>query len=152
MAQPIKDVITELIQPFLDAEGFELVDVEFVKEGSNKFLRVYVDKEGGIDIDDCGRISEVLSEKLDEKDPIPDAYFLEVSSPGAERPLKKLTDYERALQKQVFVTTYEPVDGDKEFEGKLLSFDGETLVIQTLRKKVAIPFPKVASARLAIVF
>lgn len=152
MAQPIKDVITELIQPFLDAEGFELVDVEFVKEGSNKFLRVYVDKEGGIDIDDCGRISEVLSEKLDEKDPIPDAYFLEVSSPGAERPLKKLADYERALQKQVFVTTYEPVDGDKEFEGKLLSFDGETLVIQTLRKKVSIPYPKVASARLAIVF
>lgn len=152
MAQPIKDVITGLIQPFLDAEGFELVDVEFVKEGSNKFLRVYVDKEGGIDIDDCGRISEVLSEKLDENDPIPDAYFLEVSSPGAERPLKKLTDYERAVQKQVFVTTYEPVDGDKEFEGKLLSFDGETLIVQTPRKKAAIPYSKVASARLAIVF
>ena len=73
--------------------GFELVDVEYVKEGSNWFLRVYVDKEGGIDIDDCGRISEFLSEKLDENDPITDAYFLEVSSPGAERPLKKPDDY-----------------------------------------------------------
>lgn len=152
MAQPIKDVVTAMIQPFLDAEGFELVDVEFVKEGSNKFLRVYVDKEGGIDIDDCGRISEVLSEKLDETDPIPEAYFLEVSSPGAERPLKKLSDYERAVQKQVFVTTYEPVEGEKEFEGKLLAFDGETLVVQTLRKKTTIPYAKVASARLAIEF
>jgi ribosome maturation factor RimP len=152
MAQPIKEIITEMIQPFLDAEGYELVDVEYVKEGSNRFLRVYVDKEGGIDIDDCGRISEILSEKLDEKDPIPEAYFLEVSSPGAERPLKKVSDYERAVQKQVFVTTYEQVEGDKEFEGKLLSFDGETLVIQTPRKKAAIPFAKVASARLAIVF
>ncbi|WP_127580688.1 ribosome maturation factor RimP [Paenibacillus koleovorans] len=152
MAQPIKEIITEMIQPFLDNEGFELVDVEYVKEGNNRFLRVYVDKEGGIDIDDCGRISEVLSEKLDEKDPIPDAYFLEVSSPGAERPLKKLSDYERAVEKNVFVTTYEPIDGAKEFEGKLLSFDGDTLVIQTPRKKASVPYAKVASARLAIVF
>src|SRR6478735_140307 len=107
------------MQAFMDENGFELVDVEYVKEGSNWFLRLYADKEGGIDIDDCGRISEFLSEKLDENDPIPTAYFLEVSSPGAERPLKKPDDYRRSIDKQVFVTTYEAVDGLKEFEGKL---------------------------------
>ena len=85
----IKTTVEEMVQPYLDEHGFELVDVEYVKEGSNWFLRVFVDKDGGIDIDDCGLISEHLSQKLDENDPIPTAYFLEVSSPGAERPLKK---------------------------------------------------------------
>lgn len=85
----IKGIVEEMVHTFLDEHNFELVDVEYVKEGSNYFLRVYVDKEGGIDIDDCGMISEYLSQKLDENDPIPTAYFLEVSSPGAERPLKK---------------------------------------------------------------
>ena len=85
----IKTTVEEMVRPYLDEHGFELVDVEYVKEGSNWFLRVFVDKDGGIDIDDCGLISEYLSQKLDENDPIPTAYFLEVSSPGAERPLKK---------------------------------------------------------------
>jgi len=148
----IKPIVESLLQPFLDENNFELVDVEYVKEGSNWFLRVYVDKEGGIDIDDCGRISEFLSEKLDEKDPIPTAYFLEVSSPGAERPLKKTQDYHKAVGQHVFVTTYEPVDGLKEFEGTLLSFDEQTVVVEIGKKKHEIPFNKVASARLAIVF
>lgn len=86
----IKSTVEEMIQPYLNEQGFELVDIEYVKEGSNWFLRVYVDKEGGIDIDDCVLISEKLSAKLDENDPIPTIYFLEVSSPGAERPLKNL--------------------------------------------------------------
>lgn len=86
MSTKIKTTVEEMIKPFLDEHEFELVDVEYVKEGSNYFLRVYVDKEGGIDLDDCGLISEFLSAELDKKDPIPDAYFLEVSSPGAERP------------------------------------------------------------------
>ncbi|MFD0711312.1 ribosome maturation factor RimP [Paenibacillus sp. GCM10027626] len=148
----IKTIVEEMVRPFLDSNGFELVDVEYVKEGNNFFLRVFVDKEGGIDIDECARISEYLSEKLDENDPIPDAYFLEVSSPGAERPLKKAHDVEQAVGKHVYVTTYEPVDGGKEFEGKLASFDGEQLVIEIGKKQVAIPYAKVASARLAIVF
>jgi ribosome maturation factor RimP len=148
----IKRTVEELVQPYLDEHGFELVDVQYVKEGSNRFLRVCVDKEGGIDIDDCGRISEYLSEKLDEKDPIPNAYFLEVSSPGAERPLKKPQDYEKAIGKNVYVTTYEPVDGGKEFEGTLLSFDGEQLVVSAGKKEQTIPLSKVAGARLAVVF
>ncbi|MFC4775354.1 ribosome maturation factor RimP [Paenibacillus sp. GCM10023252] len=148
----IKSVVEEMVRPFVDSQGFELVDVEYVKEGSNYFLRVFVDKDGGIDIDECGRISEYLSEKLDENDPITDAYFLEVSSPGAERPLKKAEDVAKAVGKQVYITTYEPIEGAKEFEGRLLSFDNDQAVVQTGKKKVAIPYAKVASARLAIVF
>ena len=148
----IKSTVEEMIQPYLNEQGFELVDIEYVKEGSNWFLRVYVDKEGGIDIDDCVLISEKLSAKLDENDPIPTIYFLEVSSPGAERPLKKPEDVTKSVGKNVFVTTYEPVNGLKEFEGKLLSFDDEELVIEAGKKQHAISYDKVASARLAILF
>ena len=152
----IKSVVEEMIQPYLDENGFELVDVEYVKEGSNYFLRVFVDKEGGIDIEDCGLISEFLSTQLDSNDPIPEAYFLEVSSPGAERPLKKPEDVHKAVNKNVYVTTYEQIDGAKEFEGMLLSFDGEEMVIEAITKgrksKKTIPYAKVASARLSILF
>ncbi|UNK16669.1 ribosome maturation factor RimP [Paenibacillus sp. N3/727] len=148
----IKTTVEEMVQPYLDEHGFELVDVEYVKEGSNWFLRVFVDKEGGIDIDDCGLVSEYLSQKLDENDPIPTAYFLEVSSPGAERPLKKKEDVVKSVGKDVFVTVYEAVDGMKEFEGKLESFDNEELVIKIGKKQHVIPYAKVASARLAIIF
>lgn len=148
----IKATVEQMVTPYLEENGFELVDVEYVKEGSNWFLRVFVDKDGGIDIDDCGRISEYLSEKLDANDPIPSAYFLEVSSPGAERPLKKAEDVSKAVGKDVFVTTYEPVDGLKEFEGRLLSFDDGDMVVEVGKKRHAIPYNKVASARLAIIF
>ncbi|HEY4390521.1 MAG TPA: ribosome maturation factor RimP [Paenibacillus sp.] len=141
-----------MVMPYLEENGFELVDIEYVKEGSNWFLRVFVDKDGGIDIDDCGRISEYLSEKLDANDPIPSAYFLEVSSPGAERPLKKADDVAKAVGKDVFVTTYEPVNGLKEFEGRLISFENDELVIEIGKQKHAVSYSKVASARLAIIF
>jgi ribosome maturation factor RimP len=152
MAQQIKTIVEQMLAPYLEQEGFELVDIEYVKEGSNWFLRVFVDKEGGIDIDDCSRISEYLSQRLDEKDPIPTAYFLEVSSPGAERPLKKPQDYARSVGKDVFVTTYEPIDGAKEFEGKLIDFSEERVIVQTGKRTTEIPLSKIASARLAILF
>nr|WP_145156762.1 ribosome maturation factor RimP [Paenibacillus terrae] len=148
----IKGIVEQMVQPYLDEHNFELVDIEYVKEGSNYFLRVFVDKEGGIDIDDCGMISEYLSGKLDENDPIPEAYFLEVSSPGAERPLKKMEDVAKAVGKDVFVTVYEQVEGQKEFEGRLLSFEDDVLVISAGKKEYSIPYAKVASARLAIIF
>ncbi|MFS0727881.1 ribosome maturation factor RimP [Paenibacillus sp. 1P07SE] len=148
----IKSAIESMVAPYLESGGFELVDIEYVKEGSNWFLRIFVDKEGGIDIDECGVISEYISEQLDKEDPIKDAYFLEVSSPGAERPLKKSEDLRRAVGKHVFVTTYEPIGKLKEFEGRLVSFEEELLVIEIGKKQVEIPYAKVASARLAIVF
>jgi ribosome maturation factor RimP len=92
----VTEVVEELAQPIIQELELELVEIEFVKEGKNWFLRVYIDKENGVDIEDCGIVSERLSEKLDELDPITQNYFLEVSSPGAERPLKKAKDFEKA--------------------------------------------------------
>lgn len=153
MSGSIKSIVTELVEPMLETEGYELVDVEYTKEGKNWFLRVFVDKDGGIDIDDCSKVSEYLSAKLDEVDPIPDSYFLEVSSPGAERPLKKVEDFIKSVGKHVYVTTYEPFEGLKEFEGLLQSFsEDKQLTIQIDKKTYILPLDKVASARLAIVF
>ncbi|WP_226087376.1 ribosome maturation factor RimP [Mesobacillus sp. S13] len=152
----ITEVVEELVTPILNENELELVDIEYVKEGKNWFLRVYIDKDSGIDIEECGIVSERLSEKLDAIDPIPHNYFLEVSSPGAERPLKKEKDYQKAIGKNVFIKTYEPIDGEKGFEGILTEFNGETVTVEmkikTRKKKVVIPFDKVASARLAVTF
>jgi len=150
----VTDIVEQLASPIVTAAGLELIDVEFKKEGANWFLRVFIDKQEGIDIDDCSRVSEQLSLLLDEVDPISDAYFLEVSSPGAERPLKKMVDYERAVGQRVHVSLYEPLNGSKTFEGLLASFDGITLemdyVVKTVVKHALIPFDKVAAGRLAI--
>nr|WP_197970066.1 ribosome maturation factor RimP [Mesobacillus harenae] len=152
----VTEVVEELVTPILTENGLELVDIEYAKEGRDWFLRVFIDKDNGIDIEECGIVSERLSEKLDEMDPIPHNYFLEVSSPGAERPLKKEKDYHKAIGKNVFVKTYEPIDGEKAFEGTLTKFDGQVVTIdvkvKTRTKTVEIPLEKVASARLAVTF
>ncbi|WP_462409270.1 ribosome maturation factor RimP [Neobacillus sp. Marseille-QA0830] len=152
----ITEVVEELAAPIFQELGMELVDIEYVKEGKSWFLRVYIDKETGVDIEDCGLVSERLSEKLDQVDPIPHNYFLEVSSPGAERPLKKEKDFQKAIGKNVFIKTYEPINGEKTFEGTLLEYDGQTVKlevkIKTRKKTVEIPVEKLASARLAVTF
>lgn len=156
MSKKVTQLVEEIVQPILDELHIELVDIEYVKEGKNWFLRLYIDKESGVDIEDCGLVSEKLSEKLDALDPISHNYFLEVSSPGAERPLKKEQDFTNAIGKNIFIKTYEPISGTKEFEGQLTAFDGETIhltiTIKTSKKTVSIPYSKVASARLAISF
>lgn len=152
MSNKITEIVERLALPIVEQEQMDLVDIEYKKEGNNRFLRLFVDKEGGVDIADCERVSESLSKKLDEVDPIPEAYFLEVSSPGAERPLKNERDYTRAVGRNVFVTTYAPVDGHKEFEGTLSEFTGTHLIVQMDGKKHEIPLDQVAKARLAIVF
>ncbi|TFE03462.1 ribosome maturation factor RimP [Jeotgalibacillus sp. R-1-5s-1] len=152
----ITELTEQLAEPILKDMNLELVDVEFVKEGSSWFLRVFIDKETGVDIEECGQVSERLSEKLDELDPIQQNYFLEVSSPGAERPLKKEKDFQNAVGKQVFVKTYEPVEGFKEIEGVLDAYDGQsltvTMTIKTRKKQITVPTEKVAKARLAVTF
>ncbi|WP_206425301.1 ribosome maturation factor RimP [Staphylospora marina] len=153
MAERVTDAVAKLALPVLEAEGLELVEVEFTKEGSNRFLRVYIDRDDRpVDLDDCTRVSEKLSLLLDREDPIPEAYILEVCSPGAERPLKKDKDFRKAVGKHVHVTTYEAIDGKSVFEGVLADFDGRTLTIAERKKTVQIPLDKVAKARLAIVF
>lgn len=154
----ITTMIEEIAVPIVNELSLELVDVEFVKEGSVWFLRVYVDTpEGGIDIDQCAQVSERLSAVLDEKDPIEQNYYLEVSSPGAERPLKKPTDFENAIGKFIYVKTYEPIRDMKEFQGYLRAFDEDGTVhlevpIKTRKVKVSIEKEKIALARLAIDF
>lgn len=155
MAHAYETFIEHLLEPFLEENGFEFVNSEYVKEAGQWFLRVYVDKEGGIDLDDCSLISEYLSKKLDEEDPIPNAYFLEVSSPGAERPLRRPKDFYDAIGKNVFVTTYEPIESKKQFEGQLSAYDEQSLAIRINDKgrikQVEIPATAVASARLAVI-
>ncbi|MBX9972445.1 ribosome maturation factor RimP [Cytobacillus oceanisediminis] len=152
----VTETVEQLVTPIVDELNLELVDIEYVKEGKDWFLRVFIDKETGVDIEECGMVSERLSEKLDAEDPIPYNYFLEVSSPGAERPLKKDSDFVKAVGKNVFVKTYEPIDGEKTFEGVLTQFDGETVTVEvkikTRNKRIEIPYEKVANARLAVVF
>ncbi|NMD69513.1 ribosome maturation factor RimP [Bacillus sp. DNRA2] len=152
----VAEVVEGMVTPILAEIGLELVDIEYVKEGRDYFLRVFIDKEAGVDIEECGIVSEKLSEKLDEVDPIPHNYFLEVSSPGAERPLKKDKDFTNAIGKNVFIKTYEPIDGEKTFEGQLTHFDGETVIVEvkikTRKKKIEIPYVKIANARLAVTF
>ena len=119
----------QLIQPFIDAHHFELVDVEYVKEGSDWYLRVYIDKEGGITVDDCEAVSRRFSDILDDKDYIEDSYIFEVSSPGLGRPLKKEKDFKRNLGEEVEIRTYRAIDRQKEFVGILKSYDENTVTI-----------------------
>ncbi|MCR5609714.1 MAG: ribosome maturation factor RimP [Lachnospiraceae bacterium] len=119
-----------ILKPIVDEFNFELVDVEYVREGGNYFLRAYIDKEGGITIDDCEKVSRILSDKLDEKDFIPDAYILEVSSPGLGRPLKKDKDFARSIGEEVELKLYKPLNKQKEFVGLLENYDTEKVYIR----------------------
>ncbi len=152
------ETVTEVVLPILEEKQFELVEVEFVKEGKSWFLRIFIDKEGGIDIEECAYVSEQVSEKLDamDPDPIPQAYFLEISSPGAERPLKKEKDFEKAVGSFIHISLYQAIDGQKQYEGILNEVTAETLTltyrIKTREKTVVFERKNIAKARLAIQF
>lgn len=120
-----------LITPILDSMGFELVDVEYVKEGGEWYLRSYIDKEGGITINDCEAVSRLFNEKLDQEDFIEESYIMEVSSPGLGRPLKKEKDYKRSMGKELEIRTYRAIDREKEFYGILQAYDDSSVTIET---------------------
>ncbi len=120
----------KLLIPVLEANQFELYDVEYVKEGGNWFLRTYIDKEGGITVDDCELVSRALSDLLDKADFIPDAYILEVSSPGLGRQLKRDRHFEKSIGEEVEIKLYKPMDKRKEWTGILKAFDAEMLTIE----------------------
>ena len=119
----------QLLTPIVEEYGFELVDVEYVKEGSTWYLRSYIDKPGGISIDDCEKVSRRLSDFLDQEDFIEDTYIMEVSSPGLGRPLKKEKDFRRSLGEEVEIRTYRMIDKQKEFTGILKDYDENTVTI-----------------------
>lgn len=119
----------ELLEPIVTEYGFELVDVEYVKEGGTWYLRAYIDKPGGITVDDCEVVSRRFSDILDEKDYIEDSYVFEVSSPGLGRPLKKEKDFRRSIGEEVEIRTYRAIDRQKEFTGILDSYDSASVTI-----------------------
>ena len=143
----------QLLTPIVEEYGFELVDVEYVKEGSTWYLRSYIDKPGGISIDDCEKVSRRLSDLLDQEDFIEDAYIMEVSSPGLGRPLKKEKDFRRSLGEEVEIRTYRMIDKQKEFTGILKDYDENTVTI-TLAVETEKTFDKddIALSRLAFDF
>lgn len=141
-----------LVQPILDEHGFELWDVEYVKEGANYYLRVYADKEGGITIDDCVTISRALEGKLDEEDFISEAYILEVSSPGLGRPLKRERDFARSIGAAVDVKLYQAVNQQKEYTGILKAYDEKKVILESEETEMEIQRNEIALIRLAFDF
>lgn len=150
----------KLLEPMMEEHHFELVDVEYVKEAGTWYLRAYIDKEGGITIDDCELISRALSELLDKEDFIPDSYILEVSSPGLGRQLKKDKDFKRSIGEEVEVKLYKPLQVEqngkmikqKEFYGILTAYTEETVTIEEDEKEIVINRPDIAVIRLALDF
>ena len=146
MASVVEKTVWEMVESLLEGSGVELVDVEYVKE-KDWYLRVFIDRPEGVGIEDCQSLSEKLEKLLDERDVIPEQYILEVSSPGLDRVLKKPRDFERERGKQVDVSLYEPLDGEKVIVGTLDGYDGVAL---TLDGREPIPKEKIAQVRLHI--
>lgn len=150
--------VLEIARPIAEKLNYELVEVEYVKEGKNWFLRLYIDQPSGISLDDCTKFSEKMSEVLDQKPDnfIPQAYYLEVSSPGAERPLNTEEDINQAVGKYIYVKLYEMIGTDNAFEGHLKEVDDEsitvTIKVKTRKKDVVIKRDNISKARLAIEF
>lgn len=143
----------QLIQPIVDRYGFELVDVEYVKEGQNWYLRAYIDKEGGIFVNDCEMVHRELGELLDEKDFIEGSYILEVSSPGLGRPLKKEKDFQRSLSKEVEIKTFKKINKSKEFCGILTAYDKDTVtIVQENEEEITLNRADIAIIHLAFDF
>lgn len=140
--------IETIISPVLIDMGVELVDIQYLKEGGRWILRIFIDQPGGVGLEDCQRVSERIDPLLDEKDPIPQSYYLEVSSPGLDRPLKKLADYERFTGSEVNVTTYGPVHGKRKFKGRLIAASSHAIILESGGNNVELPMEQIASARL----
>ncbi|GAU79113.1 ribosome maturation factor RimP [Fusibacter sp. 3D3] len=149
----VVDVVAEIVEPFAKAQGMEFLDVEFVKEGPYRYLRVTIDKEDGVSLDDCQLVSQHLNSKLDSIDPIEEQYFLEVTSPGVERTLKKDYDFERFKDREIQLKLYQPFEGQKVINGVLLGLVDDNIMIKNeAMGEVAIPKSKVSVAKLVVEF
>jgi ribosome maturation factor RimP len=152
-AKNTASVVRELISPLFDGQEYELYDLEYLKEGGTWCLRIFIDKVGGVSINDCEAASRRIEKVSDEKDPIEQSYTLEVSSPGIDRPLKKDADFERHKGSLVDVRLYKPIEKTKEFRGTLEGLsDGEIAIVDESGNRLAFPKAEVALVRLAVVF
>ena len=147
----IESIVRALVEPVVAASGLELVDVKYGRSPQGMTLRLVLDKAGGVGIDDCAEISRLAGDILDANDPIDGAYHLEVSSPGINRPLKKIGDFERFAGQRVFVETVEPINGRRRFKGLLEGVNNGTIAISADRLTFDIPYEKISKARLDII-
>lgn len=144
----VTEIVSELARPIVEANGCTLWDVEYVREAGQWYLRVFIDKEGGVDILDCEAISRPLSDRLDEVDPIEGSYVFEVGSAGAERALKRPSDFEQFMGADVLLKTYKPRDGRKEFAGTLAGYDAGTVTITVGEQELRFEKNEIALVRL----
>ena len=148
----IEQTAEELLKPITDRLGLDIYDVEYVKEGNERYLRAYIDKEGGVNIQDCEDVSRAYSDVLDEADPIPEAYILEVSSPGLGRQLKKERHFAKSLGKEVEVRLYEDLDGRREYAGVLKAYSATDITLQLPDKEQVFDRSKLSVIRLKMDF
>ena len=148
----ITEKVTQMALPIVEAHGCQLWDVEYVREGSEYFLRLYLDKEGGVDINDCEAISRAMDPILDEEDPIPESYHFEVCSAGLERPLKRPTDFERFMGEAIMVKLYRPRNGLKEIPGILRGYENGCVTMEAGKETITFQKSEVALVRLRVEF
>lgn len=154
----VESVVTDLVKPIISEFGYDLIDVDYVKEGKDWFLRVYIDVEGGIDIEQCADVSEKVSVLLDQEDPIKHEYMLEVSSPGVERPIKTKEEILNSVDCYVNVKLYEKINEAKEWEGYIVKFDEANNIlhlktkIKTRELILELPYKKISKIRYAVKF
>lgn len=147
----VSDRVMDVIMPLLARESLELVDVEYKKEGAAWYLRVFIDKPGGVQLGDCEKASLLIGSELDKHDIIPHRYYLEVSSPGVERPLKKPEDFLRFRGSEIVVRTTAKFEGSKNFQGKIVDYDeDDRVVIETADGLLKIPHSLISKARLKV--
>jgi ribosome maturation factor RimP len=152
MAETVKKQVEALALPVLEECGLELIEVQYRREQSGWVLRLIIDKQEGVSLDDCAAVSREISQLLDIEDFIDQAYNLEVSSPGLDRPLKSMADFQRFTERRAKIKTIAPIDGEHIFIGKILQTTGETIILAVGSRKLEIPFAQVAKARLEVEF
>ena len=148
----ITEQVAQFAQPVVEANGCSLWDVEYVREGSERYLRLYIDKDGGIDITDCEKIHRAMDPILDEKDPIAESYHFEVCSAGLERPLRRASDFEKFMGSPVLVKLYRPRNGLKEIPGILKGYEEGNVILEAGRETITFVKSEVALVRLRVEF
>ena len=148
----VTDIVTKIAQPVVEAHGCQLWDVEYVREGDQRFLRLYLDKEGGVDITDCEAISRAVDPILDEKDPIAESYHFEVCSAGLERALKRPSDFERFMGSAITVKLYRPRNGLKEIPCVLTGYEDGKVTVEAGQETITFEKSQVALVRLRVEF
>ena len=148
----ITDIVTAFAKPIVEDSGCELWDVEYVREGSERYLRLYIDKQGGVDIDDCEKVHRAVDPVLDEKDPIAESYHFEVCSAGLERALKRPSDFERFMDSPILVKLYRPRNGLKEIPGILRGYEEGRVTVEAGKETITFEKSEVALVRLRVEF